>query len=71
MVEVASVTGNTVTLACGLKNDYTTADKAQVVRVPQYTTLTVQAGASSRRRLEWHGGRRRGRARTDRALARR
>lgn len=47
-VEVASVnTGaNTVTLGCALAYSYTTAGKAQVIRVPQYDTLTINAGAS-------------------------
>lgn len=44
---VESVTGNQITLACGLKNDYTGATgKTQVIRVPQYTTLTIASGAS-------------------------
>jgi hypothetical protein len=46
LVEVSSVAGNTVTLLCGLKNSYTATGKVQVIRVPQYTTLTVNAGAS-------------------------
>jgi len=46
LVEVASIAGNTVTLTCGLKNAYSVAGNVQVVRVPQYTTLTVNAGAS-------------------------
>jgi MYXO-CTERM domain-containing protein len=46
LVEVASVAGNNVTLLCGLKNAYSAAGKVQVVRVPQYTTLTVSVGAS-------------------------
>jgi hypothetical protein len=46
LVEVASVAGNQLTLACGLKNAYELAGNTQVVRVPQYTTLDVAAGAS-------------------------
>jgi MYXO-CTERM domain-containing protein len=41
---VESVTGNEITLTCLLKNDYTgPAGKTQVVRVPQYKTLTIQS----------------------------
>jgi MYXO-CTERM domain-containing protein len=44
---VESVTGNQITLACPLKNDYTgPSGKAQVIRVPQYTILTIEMGAS-------------------------
>jgi hypothetical protein len=37
---------NTITLGCGLKHAYTTTGKTQVVRVPQYTNLTIESGAS-------------------------
>lgn len=44
---VEAVSGNRITLACGLKNDYNgPAGKTQVIRVPQYTTLTIPASAS-------------------------
>lgn len=43
---VASISGNTITLACNLKKSYTVAGKAQVIRVPQYTTLTISSGGS-------------------------
>jgi MYXO-CTERM domain-containing protein len=44
---VESVSGNNITVTCPLKNDYNgPTGKAQVVRVPQYTTLTVATGAS-------------------------
>jgi MYXO-CTERM domain-containing protein len=43
---VEGVTGNQITLACPLKNAYTATGKVQVIRVPQYTTLTVASGAS-------------------------
>jgi uncharacterized delta-60 repeat protein len=48
LVPVASVAGSTITLGCsyGLLNAYTTSGKAQVIRVPQYTTLTINAGAT-------------------------
>jgi hypothetical protein len=45
-VGVESVSGNTITLACGLKNGYARDGKTQVIRVPQYTTLNVNNGAS-------------------------
>jgi MYXO-CTERM domain-containing protein len=41
LVEVAGVQGNNVSLACGLKNSYFASGAAQVIRVPQYTTLNV------------------------------
>jgi hypothetical protein len=37
---------NTISLGCGLKNSYTANGKTQVVRVPQYTNLTINSGAS-------------------------
>ena len=43
---VESVSGNQITLTCGLRNSYTMAGRTQVVRVPQYTTLTIALGAS-------------------------
>jgi MYXO-CTERM domain-containing protein len=44
---VESVTGSQITLTCGLKNAYTgTTGKAQVIRVPQYTTLTITSTGS-------------------------
>jgi len=49
LVNVASVTGNTIALdtSCGgLKNAYSAAAHTQVVRVPQPTSLTINAGAS-------------------------
>jgi gliding motility-associated-like protein len=45
-VEVASVSGNTVFSSCPLRNSYTASGKVQVVRVPRYSTLTVNAGTS-------------------------
>lgn len=45
-IGVNGVAGNTITLACGLKNSYSVAGKTQVIRVPQYTTLTIEDGAS-------------------------
>jgi hypothetical protein len=43
---VASISGSTIALDCALKNSYTLTGKAQVIRVPQYTTLTVAAGTT-------------------------
>jgi hypothetical protein len=48
MVEVLAVNAgtNTITLSCGLKNAYSVTGVTQVVRVPQYDTLTIASGAS-------------------------
>lgn len=35
-----------INLANGLKNSYSSSNKVQVVRVPRYTTLTINSGAS-------------------------
>lgn len=35
---------STIVLDCGLKNNYLVAGKTQIIRVPRYTTLTVNAG---------------------------
>jgi hypothetical protein len=43
---VASVAGNTLTLTAGLQSAYL-AVGAQVIRVPEYTTLTINAAASA------------------------
>lgn len=45
-VFVESVSGNTITLGCRTRNAYFQVRYAQVIRVPQYNTLTVNAGAS-------------------------
>jgi len=48
-VTIFSVAGNTLNLPpCGgaLQHNYTASGHVQVVRVPQYTTLTINAGAS-------------------------
>ena len=37
---------NTITLGSNLQKSYTVAGKTQVIRVPQYTTLTIADGAS-------------------------
>jgi hypothetical protein len=50
---ISSVVGNTINLYSNLVNSYysgtfnsTTSTSAQVVRVPQYTNLTINSGAS-------------------------
>ncbi|MCX6182088.1 MAG: gliding motility-associated C-terminal domain-containing protein, partial [Bacteroidetes bacterium] len=39
--QVRSVAGNTVTIDCALKNDYSAAGKTMVVRVPRYKSLSI------------------------------
>ena len=49
VVTVGSVSGNTITVdaSCvSLKYSYATSGNAQVIRIPQFTTLTVNSGAS-------------------------
>jgi hypothetical protein len=43
---VAAIAGNVITLGCALKNAYTVAGNAQVIRVPQYDTLTITSAGS-------------------------
>ena len=43
---VSGVAGNTITVGCPLKNSYTASGKVQVIKVPQYASLTVNPGAS-------------------------
>ncbi len=43
---VTSAAGNTVNLQNPLANNYTATGRVQLVKVPSYTTLTVNAGAS-------------------------
>jgi len=45
-VGVEGKAGSVITLACGLKNGYSRTGKTQVIRVPQYTTLTIASGNS-------------------------
>ncbi len=43
--EVASVpNATTITFTCGLEHNYTASGRTQVVRIPRYTTLTVNSG---------------------------
>jgi MYXO-CTERM domain-containing protein len=49
--ELAGVTAvdavtNKITLGCSLQKSYTATGKVQVIRVPQYDTLTIDSGAS-------------------------
>ncbi|UPT67206.1 MAG: hypothetical protein M0D57_00440 [Sphingobacteriales bacterium JAD_PAG50586_3] len=44
MLQVKSVTGsNQINFDCGLQNNYTATGKVQVVRIPRYASLTVNA----------------------------
>lgn len=46
-VEVLSVSGaNTITLNCNLVNSYTASGHVQVIRIPRYTDLTINAGST-------------------------
>ena len=45
-VQVASVSGTTINLTCGLKNSYIVTGKVQVIRVPRFSQLTINAAAS-------------------------
>ncbi|MFN4234706.1 MAG: gliding motility-associated C-terminal domain-containing protein [Bacteroidia bacterium] len=47
LVMVESVpNATTINLSCGLKNNYTASGKVQVIRVPRFSTLTINSGAS-------------------------
>jgi len=46
LVYVESVSGNTITLSCETKMSYNVARYVQIIRVPQYNTITVNAAAS-------------------------
>jgi hypothetical protein len=46
LVGVTGFSADTITLGSNLHNSYTVAGKTQVVRVPQYATLTINDGAS-------------------------
>lgn len=43
---VQSVTGNNITTQTTFTNSYAVAGRVQLIKVPQYTTLTINAGAS-------------------------
>lgn len=56
MAEVASVpNGTTINLQCGLKNDYSSSQHAQIVRVPRYNNLAVTGGVNSIIPSQWGG----------------
>lgn len=47
LVMVESVPNSTtINLSCGLKNNYTAAGKVQVIRVPRFSTLTINSGGT-------------------------
>ena len=46
IMEVQSVSGNTITFTCSLRNSYSVAGHTQIVRIPRYSSLTVNSGAS-------------------------
>jgi len=46
MAYVGSVAGNVISLDCKTRFAYFSSNYVQVVRIPQYTTLTVNSGAS-------------------------
>ncbi|WP_299611098.1 SdrD B-like domain-containing protein, partial [uncultured Aquimarina sp.] len=43
---VSSTAINTITLTCAIANSYFVAGRTQVIKVPQYNVLTIDAGAS-------------------------
>ena len=43
-VQVSGTSGTTTINICPLQNNYTAAGKVQVIRVPRYTSLTIDAG---------------------------
>ncbi len=46
-VQVASVpSATTINLTCGLKNNYVSSGKVQVIRVPRFSNVTINSGAS-------------------------
>lgn len=59
MVEVSSIAGNTITIGngcAGLRNGYSVAGRTQVVRIPQFTALTVSMTGTVTA-LPWDGQR--------------
>ena len=55
-VEVAGISGgNTISLQCGLKNNYTVSGHVQIVRVPRFNNLTVSGGLASIIPTTWNG----------------
>src|SRR5690606_31997593 len=46
LVEVSGISDDTLSLSCALANSYVAMAGTQVIRVPQYSTLTVPASAT-------------------------
>jgi gliding motility-associated-like protein len=46
LAEINSISGNTLTLNCPIKNNYTVSGKTQIVKVPRYQSLTIQGGGT-------------------------
>lgn len=44
LLEIASISGSTITFVTPLTKSYTALGKTQVVRIPRYTSLTINAG---------------------------
>jgi gliding motility-associated-like protein len=55
-VYVTSIAGNSITLSCPLQNNYSTAGRTQIVRVPQYQKLTI-VSTGSLTAPAWNGSR--------------
>lgn len=56
LVEVSAVNGDNIELSCALSRAYATAGNTQVVRVPQFQTLTIPAAATLTG-TAWNGAR--------------
>ncbi|MFN4122472.1 MAG: T9SS type A sorting domain-containing protein [Flavobacteriales bacterium] len=54
LIEVKSVQGNVIQFFCGLKNNYSSSGRTQVVRVPRYNNLTINNGGSLNGQF-WNG----------------
>lgn len=52
IMEVQSVAGNVITFTCALRNTYTVAGRTQIVRIPRYSTLTVNGSITA---PAWNG----------------
>jgi len=46
LTRIAAVSGNTITLSTATTNSYSNANKIQVVRIPEFTDVTISAGHS-------------------------
>jgi hypothetical protein len=54
LIEVKSVQGNVIEFFCGLRNNYSSAGRTQVIRVPRYNNLTINSGGSLNGQF-WNG----------------